>query len=79
MLTIRETLAEIQHEIWPHWMKYLFSVSSRNDDGSYTIPADKATRWLSQMSRSYTELGEEEKASDREQADKILAAFKGFS
>jgi hypothetical protein len=72
---LRERLAAIQHEIWAHWMKHLFSVSIRNADGSYTIPLDKARRWHEQVQRHYTELSECEKDSDREQADKILVAL----
>lgn len=42
--TIVERLADIQHQIWSHWMRYFFSVSTLNPDGSYAIPADKVTR-----------------------------------
>jgi hypothetical protein len=70
---LREKLAENQHEIWVHWMEYLFSVSNQNEDGSYTIPVDKVSRWKRQMMTPFSELTEQEKESDREQADKILA------
>lgn len=69
---IRERLAAKQHRIWSHWMEYLFSVSLQKEDGSYMIPADKASRWLRLMKTPYDLLTEDEKASDREQADKIL-------
>ena len=70
---LREHIANIQHEIWAHWMRYLFSVCQENPDGSFTVPAEKAQRWLRQIDTPYTELSEPEKDSDREQADKILA------
>lgn len=73
--TVREQLAAIQHSIWAHWMKYLFSVCVRNQDGSATIPADLVQRWMQQIITSYDELSEQEKDSDREQADKILATI----
>lgn len=73
---LRENLASIQHEIWAHWMRYLFSVSQRNEDGSYTIPSDKASRWLKQIEMHYNELMDSEQESDREQADKVIAALK---
>jgi hypothetical protein len=71
----REKLANLQHDIWAHWMKYLFSVCQANGDGSYTIPSEKAQRWLRQISTPYQQLLESEKTSDREQADKILSNF----
>lgn len=72
METLREQLSSLQHDIWAHWMKYLFSVSRLNKDGSYTIPTDKVERWLKQISLPYEKLSETEKKSDRELADKIL-------
>jgi len=70
---LREKLADAQHMIWSHWMLYLFSVCPVNDDGSWTIPADKAERWLRQMKTDYADLTELEKNSDRRQADKVIA------
>lgn len=68
-----EVLAAQQHEIWAHWMRYQFSVCTPNEDGSLTIPADKVYRWTRQMNTDYADLSEQEKASDIEQAQKILA------
>ena len=69
---LREKIADVQHAIWAHWMRYLFSCCIENDDGSATIPADKVSRWLGQKARTYDQLSEKEKDSDREQADKVL-------
>jgi hypothetical protein len=69
---LREQIAKIQHEIWSHWMTYLFSIAIQNKDGTYLIPAEKANRWLRQSATPYDLLTEKEKDSDREQADKIL-------
>lgn len=71
----REALADISHDIWVHWMRWQFSVCTRNDDGSLTIPADKVERWQRQIDTPYAELSEREKDSDREQADKILGVL----
>lgn len=71
-MLLREQIAGVQHEIWSHWMQYLFSVSHANPDGSFTIPADKVRHWHRQMNTPYLKLSESEKDSDREQADKIL-------
>jgi hypothetical protein len=70
---LREQLASLQHEIWAHWMQYLFSVSIHNPDGSITIPHDKVARWKRQASTPYESLPQGENESDKEQADKILA------
>jgi hypothetical protein len=69
---LREDLAALSHEIWAHWMTYLFNVGYGDTEGQYVIPADKVQRWMRQMKTPYAELSEEEKASDREQADKII-------
>lgn len=70
-----EKLADIQHEIWSHWMKYLFEVSTLNKDGSVTIPADKVKRWKRQMNTHYLDLPSDEKKSDLEQARKVIAVL----
>lgn len=71
----REKIAAVQHEIWSHWMKYLFSVSVKNEDGSYIIPAAKVERWQRQMATPYEALTDREKESDQDQADKVLAVL----
>ena len=73
--SIREEVAAIQHSIWAHWMKYLFRVSIHNPDGSVTVPAEQAERWMQQVETAYQDLSEHEKDSDREQADKILVVL----
>jgi hypothetical protein len=72
MNDLREQLAALQHEIWAHWMNYLFSVSQEEQDGAYRIPVEQAQRWIKQVNTSYVELSDLEKESDREQADKVL-------
>lgn len=67
-----EELADVQHQIWSHWMVYLFSRCQRNPDGSVTIPADLVTRWKGQMATDYADLSEREKHSDRDQAHKVM-------
>lgn len=73
---IRETLSDVQHDIWAHWMRWQFSVCTPNEDGSMTIPAEKVQRWARQMNTEYRNLTDRERDSDREQADKIIAALK---
>jgi len=69
---LREALAEYAHEAWSGWMRYMFSKSPANLDGSVFIPSELARRWKRQMKTPYSELPDTEKASDREQADRIL-------
>ena len=73
-ISVREKIAAVQHAIWSHWMKYLFSQClSVIDGGNMIIPADKARRWKRQMNTPYSELTEKERDSDREQVDKVLS------
>lgn len=70
----REALAEYAHEAWSGWMNYMFSkcLNSSLVDGDLVIPKEFVQRWMRQASTGYNQLPEEEKPSDREQADKIL-------
>ena len=79
----KEQIASIQNEIWTHWMGYLFKCCEfqLRKHGNLTeqiaiLPADKIKRWKRQMSTPYHELSEQEKESDRHQADKIIALWK---
>ncbi|MBP9687822.1 hypothetical protein KBD68_04150 [Candidatus Woesebacteria bacterium] len=69
---LRERIASVQHAIWAHWMKYLFTCGTFNEDGTWTMPKEKVDRWKKQMDTSYDDLSEAEKERDRHQADKIL-------
>ncbi len=75
---LREALAAVQHEIWSHWMAYLFSVCERRSDGSVVIPPEPAEHWQRQVKAAYDQLSEAEKESDREQADKIIAVLRAL-
>lgn len=67
-----EALAAIEHERWSHWQRYLHEQCTRNADGTLTIPEHLVARWSSQLSRSYEQLTEKEKESDREQVHRYL-------
>ena len=77
MTNLYEQIAGIQHEIWAHWMKWVFHICPPADDGSVTIPPALVQRWQRQIDTSYADLSEQEKNSDREQADKIRAGLRG--
>lgn len=61
-----EKLAAIQHDIWSHWMQWMFSQGTHNDDGSWTMPQDLVDRWERQMSTDFADLSNREQQSDRE-------------
>jgi len=69
---IFEELASEQHNIWSHWMVYLFSVCETNEDGSVTIPSNRVKWWTRQINTAYSDLSEKEKEGDREQVRKLV-------
>lgn len=68
----REALAALAHEQWSGWMRYLVGRSRALSGGGVLIPAELAARWRRQMATAYAQLPEEEKASDRAEADRVL-------
>jgi len=76
---MKEKLAALQHDIWSHWMRYLFSCCKKSNSGNLIIPKDKVNHWKRQVSLKYDKLSEKEKDNDRDQADKILKLFKSSS
>jgi len=64
---VREELAKYAHEVWSGWMKHMIPKIEQEDN------QDWLDRWTRQMETSYDDLSEEEKESDRKEADKILA------
>ena len=63
MIDIREKLAELEHQQWQHWMKYMIDNISNGE---------AVERWKKQMKTDYKDLTEKEKDSDRVWADKVL-------
>ncbi|MCL4863980.1 MAG: hypothetical protein KJZ93_31520 [Caldilineaceae bacterium] len=76
---LREALAAYAHEAWSGWMKYMIDVKRGWPDayGGWTIAAESLERWRRQMNTDYADLPESEKASDRAEADKMLAIIRG--
>ena len=75
---LREQLAALAHEQWTGWMRYLFSKlyvlpNLGVDPQGYRMRQIEADRWLRQMQTPYAELREDEKESDRKEADRVLA------
>ena len=76
---MKEKLADLCHEQWSGWMKYMFSKCFAEkgqydpETGNLIIPKWAVDRWRRQMTTPYAELSEEEKGSDRKEAEKFLS------
>lgn len=82
---LREVLAELAHKTWADWMLYQFQKGGYcglDTEGKreviWIMPAWAVERWRRQMQTPYEKLSEEEKESDRKEADKILLAYKDY-
>lgn len=83
---LRERLAALAHEQWSGWMRYMFGDCDSGAcravagaDGEAPKPKIDHTeyrqRWMRQMATAYDDLPEDEKESDREEADRVLAVL----
>lgn len=70
---LREPLAAYAHGSWSRWMDHLFS---RTDDAG-AISTEDAERWKRLIATPYEDLTEEEKESDRLEADRMLEVMSG--
>lgn len=76
---LREEIAKHCHDVWSHWMKYMFEQCEITSFGAALIPYEKVDRWVRQMLSDYENLSEEEKKSDRKIADGYIKLFKELS
>ena len=67
----RQTLGAAQHDIWAHWMKFMFSCGSENDNGDWVMPQEKFERWTRQMDTKFKDLTVEEQESDCKVVDEF--------
>lgn len=77
-----EMIADLCHEQWSNWMRYLFQKGTHNPDGTFTIAKEAVDRWRRQMDTPYRKLNESEKESDRTEARKfknLLAPVDGIA
>lgn len=65
---IIEKLAELEHEQWSRWVKYMI----------YAYGPENIKKWQKQAETKYNDLSEKEKESDREYAIKVLELLKKF-
>jgi hypothetical protein len=62
-----EQLAELEHEQWAHWTRYMLD----------NLTEENIARWRRQIDTPYEELSEKEKESDRKWARKVLGVLGG--
>ena len=78
-ISLREKLADIEHQRWADWQRYVHSkfVEHSNGNGEYVcLPTELFKGWQKQIDTPYSELSEKEKDSDREQVDRYLPLIK---
>jgi len=71
--TLREALAELEHERWSDWMAYFLGKCTILPDGSRVIPPAYVGALIRQLSTPYVLLSSEDQDKDRAEADKTLA------
>lgn len=70
---LREDLALYAHTAWSGWLEYMFAKAGTDlPTGGISLEASYCSRWRRQMTTHYQALPENEKLSDRAEADKIL-------
>jgi hypothetical protein len=73
-IELRERLADLAHQQWSGWMEHFLSkCDEAYGDGSIYIPREYVENLQRLINISYSELSEEEKDSDRAEADRVLA------
>jgi len=73
-----EQLAYYAHDAWSGWMKYMFEKMTINDDGTAIMPKWAVDRWTFQMNKTYDELPEDMKETDRQEADRMITIIKAI-
>jgi hypothetical protein len=69
--TLREKLADIEHQRWADWQKWCNAVIREHIDSPKATEA-RLKLWDKQIATPYKDLTEQEKDSDREQVDRYL-------
>lgn len=64
--------ANLEHDRWSRWMRYMISRMELRSDGTLQFNEDDFSRWAQQMITPYSELSEREKESDRKETRNYL-------
>lgn len=68
---LREKLADIEHQRWADWQRYVHQCMGKKiDEDWFRLAPFYYERWQRQINTSYDKLTEKEKQSDREQVDR---------
>ena len=67
-----EELADIEHQRWSAWQRYLHTQCFADEDGNLIIPKEKVKHWERQINTDYKDLSEAEKESDIEEVKRYL-------
>ncbi len=70
---LRERFAAYAHEAWSGWMRHMFRLNANPAMTCLIVPKDISARWYRLMHTPYAQLTEKEKASDRVEADRMIA------
>jgi len=69
MIELREKLANLEHQQWAHWTKYMLD----------NLTEENITRWKKQIETDYKDLTKKEKESDRVWADKTMKTITKYN
>lgn len=67
---LRRRLAEIEHERWADWQRWMHDQCAPQPNGDLVIPAPLVERWERQIRTPFEQLSEAEQHSDLEQVDR---------
>lgn len=76
LISIIEIMADVEHERWARWQKYLHSLCTKNEDGSLTISKSRVKHWEKEIKTKYAELLENIKEYDRKEARNTISVLK---
>ncbi len=71
-VALRERVANLCHDQWSNWMRYMFAKGNTYRDHTFVIGIESSTRWYRQMNTSYYDLSPKEQDSDRKEANKFI-------
>ena len=71
---LEKDFMETAHASLSTLIPHVFSKFKKNEDGSYTVPAPKAERWLKRATKSYDELDDKELRVPYREAEKYMEA-----